>query len=79
MSAGLFCRWTISLDDDDDDDDDGTNRGQRALYIAQMNMLPNYNLLVCTTLITSFVKMWMKIGRGHVSEDVVPLNQLKET
>jgi len=22
MSAGLFCRWTISLDDDDDDDDD---------------------------------------------------------
>jgi len=22
MSAGPFCRWTISLDDDDDDDDD---------------------------------------------------------
>jgi len=22
MSAGLFCRWTISLGDDDDDDDD---------------------------------------------------------
>jgi len=22
MSAGLFCRWTISLDDDDDYDDD---------------------------------------------------------
>jgi len=22
MSAGLFCRWTISLDDDNDDDDD---------------------------------------------------------
>jgi len=22
MSAGLFCRWTISLDDDEDDDDD---------------------------------------------------------
>jgi len=21
MSTGLFCRWTISLDDDDDDDD----------------------------------------------------------
>jgi len=22
MTAGLFCRWTISLDDDDDDDDE---------------------------------------------------------
>jgi len=22
ISAGLFCRWTISLDDDDDDEDD---------------------------------------------------------
>jgi len=22
MSAGLFCRWTISLDDDDHDDDE---------------------------------------------------------
>jgi len=22
MSAGLFCRWTISEDTDDDDDDD---------------------------------------------------------
>jgi len=22
MSAGLFCRWTIGLDDNDDDDDD---------------------------------------------------------
>jgi len=32
MSAGLFCRWTISLgddgDDDDDDDDDVVNNNK---------------------------------------------------
>ena len=27
MSAGLLCRWTISLYDDDDDDDDDFGGG----------------------------------------------------
>jgi len=35
MSAGLLCRWTISLYDDDDDDDESRHR-LTVLFLSMM-------------------------------------------
>jgi len=50
MSAGLFCRWTISLDDDDDDDDEAIK--YRNLDICFSYPLPVYNVLNFTLPLT---------------------------